>query len=589
MRSTKVPVEPISKTRLVMNHMSRRPFGTMPLSILRVLGGEHRIQTAAVVLPVVVILMARGNVAFSYRDPELTYSGLAAISLIFLGKRLPLWVWLWWALGALTLAWSLAPGNSYATSLWEITYLAAFAAAVWLPAFWIVATLFLYNGLFDQIVLNAFSLQQFVSGSVHYVAGAQALVLVPLLFAQAYRVRQPALRILLAVAAGLSTYSALISGARAVYLPLAIVFALGALRFPWHARLNSLRRLGIILSVALTTIVMLEAIQPSRPMITALGIKASAEAQSEASGQYGVFSQRLRFIDQAFSIAVEHPFGTGIGSYPSIVHSFQKYPMLWSNSPHNYYIETVATGGWLRLLLLIALIAFPVWKAWNSRFWPWALGAAGIWSTFAFDVTSYYPSVMMFAFITLGAAHFVRKNESSKASDARTAQSLRPDRPVYAWFALVPLLMGLWWFLPCKSNSCFLSRHLGAEYLAADYFESADPTSQASTISELRELYPKSLWVVRLEQRLSEDAIADLRLAAEIAERFPLQTPDNYLDWAEAALVVGDTAAATRAIETGLAVFGPDAYPYAEARMTPEKYAAWLQRASEILAYSASH
>src|SRR5690606_12224109 len=156
-----------------------------------------------------------------------------------------------------------------------ITYLAAFAAAVWMPAFWIVATLFLYNGLFDQIVLNAFGLQQFVSGSVHYVAGAQALVLVPLLFAQAYRVRQPALRILLAVAAGLSTYSALISGARAVYLPLAVVFALGALRFTRRARLTSLRRLGIVLFVALTTIVVLEAIQPSRPMITALGLKAS--------------------------------------------------------------------------------------------------------------------------------------------------------------------------------------------------------------------------------------------------------------------------------------------------------------------------
>src|SRR5690606_13644161 len=104
--------------------------------------------------------------------PKATYIVPAFILLILLGRRLSIPVWLWWCWGALTLVWSVAPGASHATILWEITYLAAFAAAWWRPAVWFAAVYVIANGLADQLALSTFGLAQYMSGSVHYVAGA---------------------------------------------------------------------------------------------------------------------------------------------------------------------------------------------------------------------------------------------------------------------------------------------------------------------------------------------------------------------------------------------------------------------------------
>lgn len=551
------------------------------LAELKSLRRSEVVVVLVTLVPVVMIAVARSRVDFSYKDPDVLLISLAIGSLTILGSLVPIPTWLWWSYGALTLVWSLAPGNTHITSLWEVTYLAAFAASRWRPAFWTVAAIVVVSGLVDQLLLNAYGLQQYFSGSIHYVAGAQALVLVPIAAVSAFRAKHFSSLVAWIILTTVALYSVLISGARAAYLPLLVIMVLMAGRFPWRSD-RSYRRVAIILVSMVLGIAALEGIQPSRPLATALGRKASAEAQVTGTSEYGVFTQRLRFIDQTFSIALTHPFGAGNGSYPSVVHSFQKYPMLWSNSPHNYYVETVATGGWPRLALLVLMLFVSIWRTWRSRNWHWALGASGIWATFAFDVTAYYPSVMMFAFLALGASYFKEGQGNSGVAIPSQGTPLAWRSVVSTGSIIVAVGYALLWFWPCNSRECFLSRYHGAESLADTYLDGASSEEQKATIAELRGMYPSSIWVPRLEQRYSSDPDTDLRLAAEIATRFPLQTPFNYLDWAEAALVVGDFDQVAIAVKSGLKVFGPNDYPYGERRMTREAYDNWLERAAEL-------
>src|SRR5690606_24357788 len=155
---------------------------------------------------------------------------------------------------------------------------------------------------------------------------------------------------------------------------------------------------------------------PGSPVQTALGTKDVPGVQAEGLSEHGVFSQRLRLWEQTVSMAVGHPLGTGAGTYAAVTHAFQKYPMLWSRSAHNYYLETLATGGWLRFTVLVILLGGALWRAWRSSSWHWSLAAAGLWATLAFDVTSLYPIFMMYAFLMLGASN--ARLETADPNDA---------------------------------------------------------------------------------------------------------------------------------------------------------------------------
>lgn len=82
----------------------------------------------------------------------------------------------------------------------------------------------------------------------------------------------------------------------------------------------------------------------------------------------------------------------------------------------------------------------------------------------------------------------------------------------------------------------------------------------------------------------TESPSAKLDIAREIAARFPNQHPENFLVWANAALVAGEVDEAKKAIEAGLSVFPANRYPYGERRMTRERHQDWIDQARTILA-----
>lgn len=517
---------------------------------------------------------------FNFQEPQFWVVAASLLGAALLFFRVPLLLWLWWLAGAATLTWSVAPGNTLISSLWEVLLLAAFGAAFWRPGFWLVSVLLLAYGLERSLILNFFGLQSYLSGSIHYMAGAQALALVPLAFAFMFRTKPLWQRGLFALLLLASTYLAMISGARAVYLPLALIVALLVGRLI----LSGKRWFPVLGAVAVlaVSLVALDYALPTQPMMMAIGRKASVAAQVEGAGEQGVFSNRLRFWDQTLDIALAHPLGAGNGSYQAVIHSYQKYPMTWSNSPHNYFVETAATGGWLRLALLLALILWPLWRAWRSWHWPWALAAGGVWTTLAFDVTSYYPNFMMYAFLVLGATHFAV--EGDRINSERVTAYSRPQLFAGVLSLAAAAGLALWWYLPCDGASCVTARYLGLEAKARPVLQTAAEAERQQILTRLRELYPESIWVLRAEQEYATTDEQRLALAREIATRFPYQHPQNYLDWAEAAEALDRPGEVAEALTLGLHYFPEDQYPYGEQRMTPERYRAWIEEAQALLA-----
>ncbi|MEX2535729.1 MAG: O-antigen ligase family protein [Trueperaceae bacterium] len=465
--------------------------------------------------------------------------------------------------------------------MWEISFLAALIAGLqvsWL--FWPLNIALLLYGLQMTLALNLFDLQSYLSGSVHYVAGAQSLLLVPLAVVALVKSRLGWAAAGWCLLAFASLYLALISGARAVYLPLVIVLVLTVVRLIWS---GVDRKRLLVATVVLTPMIYgFDYVFPNEPMMTALGKKATVEAQVSASTDQGGFSNRFRLWDQTLGVVLDRPLGAGVGSYQATAHAYQKYPMSWSNSPHNYFLETLATGGWIRLALLLGLLVPPLFRTWFSREWPWALAVGGIWMTLAFDVTSYYPSFMMLAFLALGVLY--AKAPVSKVSEKFRAWQTAVPRVLSVATVVVGATMTAWWFLPCTSNSCAVDRYLGIDYKVLPALEQADPQERRAMLDRVRELYPASSWVVRAEQRYAETPERRLALAREFATRFPLQHPQNYLDWSRAALELGQQAEAIQAIRTGLEVFPADRYPYGEQRMTRERYGQWIDDAEGIIA-----
>ncbi|GIW34682.1 O-antigen ligase family protein [Meiothermus sp.] len=303
-------------------------------------------------------------------------------------------------MGLVTVFWSYTPSNTLLVGLWELAYLAAFTAGGHLIGFVGLNVFLLGYGLLTTLALAWSGLVMYFSGSAHYVAGAQALVLVPLAMVWMFRSRWPLLGGLLLTGA---LYLALMSGSRAVYLPLLLILVLLLYRL-WREQISAPRILAGLGTVGLV-IFAIDTALPFHPIQTALGTRASIEQQLSDATTEGSFGSRLQMWQQTLNIALQEPLGTGNGSFRDVLAAYQQYPGVLFSSAHNYYLETAATGGWLRLLLLLGILGWILWRGWNSPAWPWALGAAGLWATLAFDITGMYPAVMMLAFASLGAVY----------------------------------------------------------------------------------------------------------------------------------------------------------------------------------------
>ena len=515
------------------------------------------------------------QVSIHHDNPPLWLIGLAAASLALSACRIPTIVWLWWGLGLLSILWSLTPGNTLALGLWELAYLAAFAAGGWLVGFVGLNIVLLGYGLLTTLTLAWAGLVMYFSGSSHYVAGAQSLVLIPLAMVWVFRSRWPLLSGILLAGA---LYLALLSGARAVYLPLTIITFLMVWRLwregfaPW--------RIGLALDAVVAAVMAIDATLPFSPVQNALGLKASLTKQVQDVAAEGSVGSRLQMWGQTLNIALQHPLGTGNGSFRDTLAAFLQYPGILFSNAHNYYLKTAATGGWLRLLLLLAILGWLLWQGWSSSAWPWALGAAGLWATLAFDVTGMYPAVMMLAFASLGALQ-----NQAKAPLATSFSNKRIDWAIPVAGLVLAAGLAFWWYWPCEQN-CAISRYLGFRSAVLTELEQVSVSKREELLRDAARLNPKSLWVYRTQLEYTQTPQEKLKLLQHIVEVFPLANPTYYLQLAELAVQLNRPKEAIQVLELGLSRFPINFTGYQSGNffgMLTPSYESWRARAPELL------
>jgi hypothetical protein len=427
--------------------------------------------------------------------------------------------------------------------------------------------LLLGNGILTTLALASGGMFMYFSGSAHYVAGAQALVLLPVAAASMFRSRWQLLSGIL-LASGL--FMALMSGARAVYLPLVLICVLSVWRL-WRKGIP-IRQMVLGFGAIGLLLITIDLALPFSPVQHAIGIKVRVAQQSQDTAPEGSLGSRLLMWDQTLSIAFKEPLGTGNGSFRDVLAAYQKYPSVLFANAHNYYLETAATGGWPRLIALLWLLGWILWQGWRSSAWTWALGSAALWITLAFDITGMYPAVMMLAFASLGTVYGQFQTKPQKS-------------PV---ICLIPVLLGsaltLWWFLPCRSE-CTTTRHLGyrpeVQRLAPTL-----PQGQLETFLErVVELNPKSLWAYRTRLRYAQTSVEQLEILRSINARFPLAGPWFYLQQAELATQLGLQDEAIAALHTGLnhfpTDFRPAGIPLGDSIY--KQYEAWSLKAPSML------
>lgn len=502
-----------------------------------------------------------------YEAPPLGFTLATLGALAVLAARVPLSLWAWWGLGLLTLFWSLTPGNTLVLGLWELAYLAAFAAGGWLLGLVGLGLLLLGHGLLSTLSLAWAGLVMYFSGSVHYVTGAQALGLIPLAAVWTLRSRWPLLGGLLLAAA---LFAALQSGARAVYLPLLLMGPLLVWRL-WREGVG-LGRIGIGLGAVVLAVFALDRALPFSPIQNALGLKASLTRQLQDTREEGSIGSRWLMWRQTLGMALEAPLGTGNGSFRDVLPAYQRYPGVLFASAHNYYLETAATGGWPRLVLLMGALGAILWRGWRSAAWPWTLGAAGLWATLAFDATGMYPSVMMLAFAALGAVH------------AQTAPSASPLAPRLPGLGL-GLALAAWWYAPCAQD-CAIGRHLGHRQAVLAELKGSSAQEAQALLERAAGLNPKSLWVYRAWLGYAQTPAERERLLERILEVFPLANPLDYLELARLKAARGEKEAAIRTLQTGLARFPPGFQGYQAANFFGRLsaiYDTWEREAPRLL------
>lgn len=534
------------------------------------------------------------SVAFIYRGAFFIWSvpplpiAVAAVVTLLLGiRRVPVAASLFLLAGAVTLSWSLAPANTLVNVVWESLYLAALVAAAWLPAFVAINIALLWLGLEQTLLLDVFGLTQHFSGSIHYVAGAQGLLFLPVCLYLAIKSNYRLSRLLYLLGAGLALFLALNSGARAVYLPLLLIgpFLLWRVLRASSDKPLILQAVMVPLAVALAVSAMVHR-SPMPPTLVVRALPATVSALREppapttdADGTPQVedgLRSRVKMWEQAIHIGLERPLGTGAGTFREIVHAFQLYPSIGFSSAHNVFLEVFATGGLLRVVILLALLIPALWFGWLGDGWGYALGAAAIWMTLSFDVTAQMPAVMAMAFASLGPLY------SRMEAKAPRRRALVGSTTLTA--ALVSIAAVVWWYAPCEGSRCLVERHLGFRPYVRAGLPAVEPAERQELMRRVVDLNPDSLWAWQASFEASTELEERLAFAEEIASRFPNASPTVFLQWAELALAADRPDLAGRIVRTGLEHFPAGHRPAGVPLVSRgDQQAEWLQRAQEIL------
>ena len=514
----------------------------------------------------------------------------AFLAILANAGRIPRVGWVWWLYGVMSVLWSLTPGATLAAALWTLLYLSALAvgtSVVFVP----VAIFLGLDGLVSAMTLQAFGWTEYFSGSVHYLMGAVALVALPWVLSRSVGHRRWYGAIPFALISGLLTFASLSSGSRAVYVGMLVVFLGTTVRLLRAPR--QWTQLLVALLVCASLVVGADRVIPGHPVATAVisksirtsRVASSAIARADSGASFdnssgvvmGAIQSRLLMWDQALRIGLDHPLGTGLGSFRETIQGFQIFPTVNFASAHNFVLETFATQGWPGTMLLLVLIGKLFREGWSSaERWPFALGAAALFVEMLFDITWTIPVIPLLAFWALGAG--------------RQATYGRPmvRSPEWRWFPIVGLTVALalaaYWMVPCRLGQCTIGLRAGFRPLATEYVKTVSPTDQARALVALKALYPRSVWVWSLAVSTARTPHDELDATKALVERFPRASTNAYLDLAKLALSQGRTSEARQALETGLHYFPPSVVP-AGVPFAPrgQDYASWIEQATTML------
>lgn len=476
-----------------------------------------------------VRLFTRGP-SFVSENVPLALLGVSLVVLVAWARRLPTLAWAWWAAGLLTLSWSQAPGHTLLLALWELVFLAGLVigrSAFGAP---IVVGALLVNGLLVNLTTAALTpsgAATFLSGSNLYVAGALALAAFPIAFVT--WAKGGRWWLLGAVGAVLSLYAVGISGARAVYVPGVLV----ALILFWRTWRDGVAwtRLALMTGVLAVGIVGLDLVAPHAPLRTAtIGKLVQTVTTTTDFAAGGNFQTRLQMWEAGAHIAARFPQGLGNGAFASVFQAYLEWPVYFSNFLHNYFLETLVTGGWLRLVTLLLLLGVVAWRGWRSEAWPWVAAAVGLWGTLAFDITGAMPPVMLAAFVVLGAAL------PRAASEAQNVE--RSQKTARAWVSLagvaVAVVASAWWFWPCGDGLCLIRHRLAWSGALGSALRLTPPSEQPKILADVRERYGRSLAVAFFEASRATSDAERTRLLEGIVRAFPYGSLTAYSELAAA-------------------------------------------------------
>jgi O-antigen ligase len=546
-------------------------------------------------LPVVIGIIWLWSQTFTHYSIvplELLVPG--SLLLAFLGSRVSRFAWLWWLLGFVTIFWSLAPSRVLVAGLWEALYLVAFGAGAavfaarvppstawksYLTApvawFWAAQWWLLLDNLQTALALNAGGMQMLSSGSHHYTMGAQALLLIGV---SASGLKGRDSRSWLAwLGLAVALYAALMSGSRGVQVLALLMLIVGAWRLlrekaDWRLLLAR----GVLLVVLLFGADLVLAGHPIAAALGSLGGRASVQ-DLQGSGSTG---SRLLMWDQTIRAAAHYPFGTGNASFRDVLPAFQRYASINFGSAHNYYLETLMTGGWWRLVVLLVLVLPVLWRCWRSNQWGLVFGTAGLWATLVFDITGYMPSVMTLAFLALGAA-------SGTNFAAQRVESRAPTRGDLAlrWgLTAVACGVALWWYAPCgDAVGCALGRHLAQREEVTALVHDLEPAQRQMTLETAKRLNPKSLWVDNLRLEGTQAPLERLEVLREITSAYPLASTSYFLDEARVAAGLGLKPEAIATLERGLKFFPVGSVSAGVPLRGVDPLEAWSREAPELL------
>lgn len=538
-------------------------------------------QFLAVTLVLLCNVALWSRVDTYYVVPPVFVPATALLSLVLLYRYLPVHLLLFWLSGLLSLAWSLGPGNTVVAFLWESLLPVSFGVGMIPLACLATLAIFVIDGYQYVVALAQLGPTIYLSGSIGYVTGAMGAAFASIALSYATGVSTRMLvRVLAVLASSLGTAVALGSGSRAVYLGLVLGCTLVLLKRP---RMGYLRSVPIVLVAVVVLTVGIDQLTGGVLVSQASGVKGTVAQTTATLESYGVLTQRLRLWHQGLNAALEYPFGTGAGTYPATTHAFQIYPMLWSSSPHNYLVEVLATGGWLRLGLLLILLTSSVKWGFRGAGWPFTVAGLVLATTTLFDVTGGYPRVMTMVWMLFGAGYYQGRREHTDGSRLDVEPRWWSRMVRVGSLVVLAAVIG-WWYWPCEGAMCSTNRYLGLDRKALPALEAATDSERPVLLDRLKRLYPRSLWVDQIALAYTTDPEARLAGLRTIAQTYPYQNPDNYLRWAKAALELGETQQAIQALRTGLVFFPRSQYPYGEMRMTPEMYQTWADEAEALLA-----